>query len=93
MAEGLADANPYPLTHPVGFNIAAEAVDREPVPVVVPQSILTEEEEASGRLWSARVVLVSGIAEEALHAANSKHFQVPAGPTGHKFHVQGFQSV
>lgn len=43
-----------------------------------PQSILTDEEVASGRLWSAKVVLVSGIAEDALHAADAKHFQVTA---------------
>lgn len=78
VAEGLADAEPYPLTHPVGFNISREATDREPAPVADPQSILTEEEVSSGRLWSAKVVLMSGILEEALHAADAKHFQVCA---------------
>ena len=44
VAAGLADLNPIPLTHPVGFNIVKEAVMREPEPIEDPLSVLTEDE-------------------------------------------------
>ena len=76
MAGQLAGANPYPLTHRLGFNIAEEAIVLELAPSGDPLSILTGDEVASGRQWSAKVMLMSGIAAEALHSKDSRQFQV-----------------
>ena len=73
---GLADVRPYPLTHALGFNLIEAAEARSVVSVEAPQSSLTAEQITSGRRWSAKVVLMSGMRASALHAADPKDFQV-----------------
>jgi len=68
--------HPYPLKHPFGISIAEAAEPRSVASVEAPQTSLTAEQIASGRRWSAKVVLVSGMPASALHAADPKDFQV-----------------
>ena len=73
---GLADVRPYPLTHPFSINIAEAAEPWSVASAEAPLSSLTAEQIASGRRWSAKVVLMSGMQASALHAADPKDFQV-----------------
>ena len=65
-----------PLTHAFGFTIAKASDSRPFAPIEVPESTMTAEQVASGRRWSAKVVLFSGVAASALHATDNNEFQV-----------------
>ncbi len=78
---GLADVRLYPLTHPFGFNIAEATEPRSVAPAEAIQTSLTAEQIASGRRWSAKVVLMSGMRASAVHAAHPKDFQVTVSAT------------
>ena len=73
---GLSEMRPYPLDRPLGFKLADAVTSRPTAPKEAPNRNFTHDEIASGRRWSAKVVLVSGIRASALHAADKAKFQV-----------------
>lgn len=83
----MGDHNPLQLTHPIAFNVskpdASKPEDGSPAPMAVDgearsQDQLSAAERASGKRWSAKVVLFSGIAAQALYTEDAKNFQVGA---------------
>ena len=73
---GLSDVCPYPLTRPLGFKVAEDAASRPAAPTEAPGQTFTDAQIASGRRWSAKVVLMSGVRASALHATDKAKFQV-----------------
>lgn len=83
----LPEDHPYPLTHPFTIRIgkpegtlaASPASTSAPAPAgsqQLPTCGLSEEQQMSGRWWSAKVLLISGIHQTALHHPEARHFQV-----------------
>lgn len=78
----------YPLTEPLSFTIAKDVEALEPAPVAAPDSGLSPAEQAAGRHWSAKVVLVAGLDPARAFAADAKSFQVLSC----EFPTSGFSS-
>lgn len=66
----------YPLTKPLSFTLAKDVEATDPTPVVAPNSGLSPAKQATGRHWSAKVVLVAGLDPARAFAADAKSFQV-----------------
>ena len=64
------------LTRPLGFDIDEAGAVRSPALLAAPGETLTDFQIASGRRWSTKVVLMSGVRASALHARDDPQFKV-----------------